>query len=93
MPMGGLSAVSPHHPDQNTAPDREVANGDQEAILCDRIETAIRMGIALANQQRVRADEHAVDYGIAGLAEGTAVEVMYTLGKEPGFVNLRRRNP
>jgi hypothetical protein len=78
---------------QNAAPQRPVANCDQEAWVQDRILTAMKMAISLHKERRVGADLHALDYGLRGIAEGTAIEVIRTLGMEPEGVNLRLDKP
>jgi len=38
---------------------------------------------------RVGADKPSYDHAIWGIAEGTAIEVMYELGLQPSYINLR----
>lgn len=70
------------------APQR-IANADQEAWVQDRILTAIKMALAASRAQQVRADEPAFEYGLKGIAEGAAIEVIRTLGMVPAGINLR----
>ena len=74
-------------------PPRRKVNCDHEAWLQDRILTAMRMGIELQKQARVGADKDAFEYGMKGVAEGTAREVIYMLGLEPEYVNIRDFSP
>lgn len=63
---------------------------DQEAWVKARIETAIDMALALKARRKVEADSNLFDFAIAGLVEGTAFEIIYTLGLRPCHVNLSR---
>jgi len=56
----------------------------------DRIMTAIRMAASVRREAGVRADDAALQSALDGIANGTAVEIIRTLGMEPEFVNLRR---
>lgn len=71
------------------APAPRLATCDQEAWVHDRILAAMKMALALRKEQRVRADEPAFEYGLRGIAEGCAIEVIETLGMRPVGVNLR----
>ena len=75
------------------AQERRIANCDQEAWVQERIHTAMKMGIALWLAQRVGADKPSYEYGLRGIAEGAAIEVIRTLGMEPAGVNLRTDAP
>lgn len=66
-----------------------VVTCDQECWVQDRIATAIRMAIDLHRARKVAADDPAFEYALAGVIEGTAIEVVRELGLEPCFVNLR----
>lgn len=68
---------------------RPVVDCDREAGVKDRIAGAIALALAVVRTQRVRADEHAVACALDGIANGAAVEIIHTLGMQPGFVNLR----
>jgi hypothetical protein len=57
-----------------------------------RIRTAILMAEALNSECRVGADRPLMDYAIRGLIEGTAVELIQTLGYDPSFENIRPVN-
>lgn len=72
-----------------TAPEREPVSPDQEAWVQDRILAAMRMALSMHRERRVGADEPAFQAGLRGIAEGASIEVIRTLGMEPGFVNLR----
>ncbi len=79
---------SPHYPEANSEMPRAIANCDQEAWVKDRIETAIRMALSL--RVHVRAEQGMMESALEGIVNGTAVEVIRTLGMEPEFANLRR---
>jgi len=64
---------------------------DQEAWLKERIETAIQMAMSLKQAREVQADYYAYTYGLDGVIEGTALEIIHLLGLEPAYVNLRRK--
>lgn len=70
-----------------------LANADQEAWVQARILTAMRMAVAIHQKAGPRADEHMVDFGFRGVAEGAALEVIRTLGMQPEFINIRNPNP
>ena len=76
----------------NKRNDKNEMSCDQEVWVKQCILTAMRMAIRLDRETRVRADEHCRDAGLEGIANGAAVEIGFTLGIEPGFVNLRRSN-
>ena len=67
----------------------EIVGPDQEAWVQDRLRTLVLAVLNLREAKKVRADQIAFDYGVSGLVQGTAIEIIRTLGKEPGFVNLR----
>ncbi len=65
------------------------AGPDQECWVQDRIRDAINMAMALHEHKGVRANEFALRYGVQGIVEGSAIEIIRTLGGQPEFVNLR----
>jgi len=67
-----------------------IVGPDQECWVKDRIVTAINASLLLERAGEVRADEDIIASGIEGVANGATVEIIRTLGMEPGFVNLRR---
>ena len=70
---------------------RPVAGPDNEAHVRNRILTAMRMALSLRDSMEVRADKSAFEHGLRGIAEGTSVEVLGTLGFDlHQLVNLRR---
>jgi hypothetical protein len=70
---------------------RPEAGPDRECWVRDQVMTAIRMGIALAAAQNVRADRSALECGLRGVAEGASIEILGTLGFDlHKLVNLRR---
>ena len=77
---------------QEAADDRKVVGCDDEVHLQNQIRTAIRMAIAVTKEARVRADHDARDYGIDGIIEGAAREIILLLGMRPGYVNIRDRS-
>lgn len=71
-------------------PDRPVVNCDQEAWLLARLRTLVRMATVLQQERRVVADNLLQKYGFEGILQGTAIEIIHSLGLEPGYVNLRK---
>ena len=69
---------------------RRIASCDQEVWVRERILTAIRMSLALYGERRVGADDPSFKQAVHGVAQGTAVEIIHTLGMEPEYVNLPR---
>jgi hypothetical protein len=67
-----------------------IVDCDRECWVKDRIMTAIRMAASVRQEAGVRADDAALQSALDGIANGTAVEIIRTLGMEPAFVNLRR---
>lgn len=70
--------------------EQRFATCDQEAWVQDRIRTAIRMATSLHLEKQVSADEPIERYGLAGIIEGAAREIIETLGMKPEFVNIRK---
>lgn len=62
---------------------------DQEVWLQARILTAMRMALSLRHERRVQADEFLYLYGLSGIAEGAAVEIVKLLGLRPAYINLQ----
>ena len=73
-----------------SASPRQIVDCDREVWVKDRVAVAMRMALALERTHQQRADEHTFACALDGLANGAAVEIVRTLGMEPGFVNLRR---
>jgi len=71
------------------AVEHERVDCDTEAWIQDRLETLVKMTLLLRHGREVGADDPAFQAGIKGLIEGTAIEIIRTMGKEPGYVNLR----
>lgn len=69
---------------------RRTATCDEECWVRDRILTAIKAGIALRGKMNVRADEPIERYGLMGLAEGCAVEVLHSLGMGLEHINIKK---
>lgn len=69
---------------------KDVVDCDSEVWVQKQIFTAMRMALALKRERAVCADDDAFEGGLEGVANGVAVEIIRTLGKEPGFVNLRK---
>lgn len=78
-------------PEGNTASPPPLVTADQECWVRDRILTAIRMALAVHEQQRVGADCGIETSALQGIADGCAAEVIHTLGLRLGFVNIRKR--
>lgn len=82
--------MTPEAPEGARTTERPVANCDQEALVQHRIMDAMRMAVKMSQCIRVAASGPSYEYGLHGLAEGTAREIIETLGMEPGYVNIRR---
>lgn len=67
-----------------------MADADQEAWVCARIEEAICMAMQLEAARRVAANDLAARLARRGVIQGTAIEIIRTLGGEPSFENLPR---
>lgn len=65
---------------RDTTKDIQVASTSQVMTVKRRIETAIRMALAVHTQKRGSADDSAESYAIAGIVVGTTKEIMQTLG-------------
>lgn len=74
---------------QSQATARNKCSCDQEAGVKDRIRTAIRMGISLRKERGVQANEDLFKYGVEGIVEGAAREIIRELGLEPAYKNIR----
>ena len=91
-----LSAINEEHQQNPAAANasrspRPVVGPDQEVWIRNQVLLAMRMAIALQEAVQVRADQEAFEHGMAGVAEGTAIEIIHTLDMEPSFLNLRRK--
>ena len=64
------------------------ATPDQEAWVRTRISNAVRMGAALELQRGSAATDLPFKLALAGIIDGTAIEIIKTLGGEPCYVNL-----
>ncbi len=73
----------------NAAPERDKVDCDTEAWIQDRLETLVKMTLLLRAGREGGADAPAFQAGIKGLIQGTAIEIIRTMGREPGYVNLR----
>ena len=67
---------------------RQVVGPDQEVWVRQRLYTMLQMAFDLQRGRSVAADDPAFQSGINGLINGTAVEVIHTLGMRPGYENL-----
>ena len=74
---------------ENTRRELPKATCDQEAWVKDRIETAIRMALALNKNRFVGADDPAYTGGLNGIVNGTAYEIISLLGMEPSYINVK----
>jgi hypothetical protein len=87
----GAIEQQPNEGQANTCPPRPVAGPDLEVWVRDQVRTAMRMGLAIAAAQWVRADETALRAGMDGIADGAAIEILATCGYDTKqLVNLRR---
>jgi hypothetical protein len=69
--------------------EKPLANCDMESHLQTRILTAMLMAIEVRKLAKVGADEHLWNYGLRGIAEGCAREIIEELGMRPEFLNIR----
>lgn len=79
--------------DQDVEPEGQwapkfIANCDQESWVQARIHDAVRMALELHQARGAAANEGAYRLGLHGIIQGTAIEIIRTLGGEPAFVNL-----
>lgn len=77
----------------NSAPELKVVTCDQEVWVMNQIRLAMRMALAMKKETNARADRDALEYGMDGVAEGVAHEIIYVLGMKPEYTNIRNRNP
>jgi hypothetical protein len=70
---------------------RKKATCDQEAWVKDRIRTAVRLALAMHKEPMVLADQRTFVDAIDGIVNGTAIEILYMLGHEPSYINLKGR--
>lgn len=75
---------------QEDARNKPTVTPDQEYWVKARIETAMRMAIRLHREQKVEADSMAFHYGVKGIAEGTAREIINLLNLQPAYTNIRK---
>ena len=76
----------------SSAPEPKIATCDQEVWVQNQIKLAMRMAIAMKKETRVDADRDALRYGMEGVAEGVAREIIHTLGMRPEYTNIRNLN-
>ncbi len=69
---------------------REVVDQDREAWVKARLKTAIEMALAVKNRRNVAADDVIYECALAGIINGAAIEIIRSLGLEPGYVNIQR---
>lgn len=67
-----------------------MVTADQESWVKSRIRTAVEMAIKLNDTSKVMADAFPKHYGIEGIIEGTAREIITTLGLTPSYENIRK---
>ena len=75
--------------EQKQVREQTIVSCDQETGVKDRIRTAIRMGIQIRKERDVMADEDLFQYGVEGIVEGAAKEIIRELGMQPSYVNIR----
>lgn len=73
---------------ESAAPERKKVLADQEAWVNARIRTAIRAALAVQKEHRVGADSRIIQYAIRGIVQGTAAQIIDTLGMVPSYVNI-----
>lgn len=80
-----------HRGDASTHDPRPEVGPDREVWVRDQVMTAMRMALALAAAQNVRADRSALECGLRGVAEGASIEILGQLGFDlHKLMNLRR---
>lgn len=65
---------------------------DQEAWVKARLQTMLNMAIALRSNKKVAAEDGMLKSAVDGLINGTAIEIIQTVGLEPEYINLQRIN-
>ena len=77
---------------EQRAKEKQKITCDQEAWVTTRLETMLDMAIALRANKKVSAEDGMLKCAIDGLINGTAIEIIQTVGLEPEYTNLRRIN-
>ena len=83
-------AVVPFVPPAMPAVRRPVVNGDQEARLCERVRSAIRMAIGMRNAQKNSSDNLLLECAMDGIVNASVVDIIRTLGMEPSYTEVYR---
>ena len=87
---GGLEFPSTESPMQQKP--RPIVNVDQEAWIIMRLEEliALHKAILLNRITWPGASDSMVNQAIKGAINGVAIELIYTFGMEPCFVNIKK---
>ena len=84
------TTVGPNAMDPNYKPDNLITC-DQEAWVLARLRTLTIMENALRTSEQCGADETAGRCALKGAINGTAIEIIHTLGLEPCYENIARK--
>lgn len=68
----------------------KILDCDRECWVKARILTAMRMALSIKRERSVCADDQIYQCALEGIANGTAVEIIQTVGMVPEYVNLRK---
>ena len=77
---------------EQTAAPKQKVNCDQEAWVKERLKTMLSMAIAINEKKKVMAENGMLKCAIDGLINGTAIEIIHTVGLEPEYTNLDKIN-
>ena len=77
-------------PMESTDDQPHTANCDQEVWVKNQVLLAMKMAIEMYKATSLRCHEYPLNYGLLGVSEGAAVEIIETLCLTPDFVNLRK---
>jgi len=93
--MSGYSGIGLDLSSNVSEPLREnIANKpisqDTEVWVKDRLKTLLKMAKSIESNCKVSADDRLKDGALDGLINGCAVELIYLIGREPSFINLRK---
>ena len=67
-------------------------NCDQEAWVIARLNTMLNMATALRDNKNVAAEDGMLKCAVDGLINGTAIEIIQTVGLEPEYTNIKQIN-
>ena len=88
---GGNPQFQPQQPRPQPQPQpRRLARPDQEEMVCQRIRSAIRMGIMMRDAQKQSNDSVLLECALDGVVNGTVVEIIRILDLEPSYQSVYR---